>query len=241
MPPEGRRLHGRRHILSFEVIIEIAKEAVKHGINKIRLTGGEPLMRKNICHLIMLLKEIPGIREVALTTNGVLLASMAERLRAVGLDRINVSLDTLQHRRYKRLTRGGDIRRVFAGINAVIEAGFKNIKINMVLIPGFNHDEIEAMASFCRERCLQLQRINHYSLDNRDSCNSQYEAERPLSCDQCNRLRLTVDGKFKPCLFSDREFPVDTEDILSSIKQAIMNKPKRGLSCTVRGNWEIGG
>ena len=241
MPPRGVPLHTRDRILSYEEIVRIVEEAVRLGISKVRLTGGEPLVRKNIDHLILCLKNIKGVKEVALTTNGVLLSKMAVDLKQAGLDRINISLDTLDPEKYRTLTGASDLDKVLEGIGATLKAGFKNTKLNMVLIPDINLGCVEKMEKFCREKGLLLQRINHYSLHELLQTQQNYEAERPLSCEQCNRIRLTADGKLKPCLFSDREYPVDLEDIASSLQEAIINKPEHGTRCTVRGNWEIGG
>lgn len=241
MPSKGVQLKESSKILSYEEIVQVARGAAELGISKLRITGGEPLVRRDICHLVELLKRIPEIKEVSLTTNGVLLDRMAQGLKTAGLDRINVSIDTLDSQKYQEMTRGGDILRVLAGVDAAISTGFKNIKINMVILPRYNLSDIEQMEIYCQEKGLALQRINHYSLENRKSCSQDYQAERPLSCDACNRIRLTADGKFKPCLFSDEEYSVDFNDIPSSLKQAILNKPEHGLSCAVRGNWEIGG
>ena len=113
----------------------------------------------------------------------------------------------------------------------------------MVLFPGFNGTEVVDMESFCREKSLELQRINHYSLNCPESHPPAYElaAERPLACTACNRLRLTADGKLKPCLFSNREFAVDLADIRASLERTIRAKPQQGVSCTNRQNWQIGG
>ncbi len=241
MPSRGVKLKEAHEILSFEQIIEIVKVAAKLGIIKVRLTGGEPLVRNDICSLINSLKKVSGIQEISMTTNGVLLNYSALALKEAGLDRINISLDTLDPKKYRELTKGGNIQDVLVGIDSVLEAGFKNTKINMVLIPGFNTNSVEEMVDFCSEKALILQRINHYSLEDRTSCHWEYKAERPLSCTRCNRIRLTADGMLRPCLFSDLEIPVDLNNIAASIVKTIMNKPKDGCGCTVRGNWEIGG
>lgn len=241
MPSEGVKLKKAHEILSYEQIIDIVRVAAKLGIQKVRLTGGEPLIRKDVWSLIGLLKHISGIQEVSLTTNGVLLSEKAIQLKQVGLNRINISLDTLDPWKYRELTKGGNIQNVLDGIASVLKAGFKNTKINMVIIPGVNTDEVEEMAAFCHDKGIILQRINHYSLENRKSSHPRYETERPLSCEDCNRIRLTADGKLKPCLFSDLEIPVDLNNIAASIVKTILIKPKSGYKCTVRGNWEIGG
>ena len=241
MPAEGVALRPRREFLSYEAVVEIARVAAGLGLTKIRLTGGEPLIKKDIDVLIGGLKSVPGVREVALTTNGTLLAPLADRIKAAGLDRINISLDTLDAEKYRDITRGGDIRAALRGIDAALSAGFMNTKINMVLIPGTNDRDAEEMAAFCRGKGLTLQRIHHYSLRERGEAGDPLEAERPHACARCNRIRLTADGKLKPCLFSDTEVPVDLADIAASFVRAIREKPARGRSCTVRGNWQIGG
>jgi cyclic pyranopterin phosphate synthase len=241
MPPGGVPLGDRHHILSFEEITRIVQVAAGLGISKVRLTGGEPLVRKNVTELVRKLKSIKGLEEVTLTTNGVMLSYLAWALKESGLDRINISLDTLDSQKYRQVTRGGDLNKVLEGIESTRQAGFKNTKLNMVLIPGFNDNSVDEMARFCREKGFRLQRINHYSLHDRVISRQDYEAERPMACGTCNRIRLTADGKLKPCLFSDLEYPVDLDDISSTLKKTVFVKPKKGRQCTVRGIWEIGG
>ncbi len=241
MPEDGIPLKSHLDILSYEKIVQVATVAAELGIRKIRLTGGEPLIRRNISFLVRELKSVPGVREVSMTTNGTHLDLLAGELKRAGLDRLNISLDTLDPLKYRQITRIGDIGRALAGIRAAKEAGFAGIKINMVLITGFNDDEIGAMKAFCRQNGLSLQRIHHYSLSDLRTSHSVLEAERPPSCHVCNRLRLTADGKLKPCLFSNREFPVDFSDIRSCLEQAVAAKPANGVACDNRGNWQIGG
>ncbi len=241
MPEEGVDHKSHHDILSYEKILEVVKEAISLGIKKIRLTGGEPLVRKGILFLVEQLKKLPGLEELTLTTNGVLLDKMARSLKKAGLDRINISLDTLDPGKYKKLTRTGDIKHVLRGIEAVIDAGFNNTKINMVIIPGFNDNEGEAMQAFCREKGFALQRINHYSLTDIESIDRTYVAERPLKCERCNRIRLTADGKLKPCLFSDLEIPLDFNNLKESLINAIQCKPEGGTTNVTTQNWQIGG
>jgi cyclic pyranopterin phosphate synthase len=162
-------------------------------------------------------------------------------LKKTGLDRINISLDTLNPEKYKKLTCIGDIKNALKGIDAVIKAGFKNTKINMVLIPDFNDNEVEAMQEFCREKGFTLQRINHYSLTDIESIDRTYAAERPLKCELCNRIRLTADGKLKPCLFSNIEIPLDFSNLKESLINAIQCKPENGTTNATTQNWQIGG
>ncbi|MCU0236627.1 MAG: radical SAM protein [Acidobacteria bacterium] len=241
MPAAGIQLKRHADILPYERIVEVAAAAADLGIRKVRLTGGEPLVRRNIAFLVRELKALPGLSEVSMTSNGVLLDLLAGELKQAGLDRLNISLDTLDPDHYRQVTRNGEISRVLAGIDAARIAGFTGSKINMVLIPGFNDHEVAAMKDFCRRNGLQLQRIHHYSLHDLRTARSGLEAERPLSCSICNRLRLTADGKLKPCLFSDLEFPVDFSDIRSSLERAVQAKPQHGIACATRQNWQIGG
>ncbi len=241
MPETGIELKRHTDILPYERIVQIAAEAAKLGIHKIRLTGGEPLVRKNIAFLVRELKRVSGISEVSLTSNGILLELLAAELKQAGLDRLNISLDTLDPGKYRQITRNGELKKVLAGIRAAQRAGFRSSKINMVLIPGFNDDEIAAMKRFCLENDLLLQRIHHYSLHDHKTVQKEWAAERPLSCHVCNRLRLTADGKLKPCLFSDQEFIVDFSNIADSLERAVRAKPRHGVACHSRANWQIGG
>ena len=140
MPPEGveKRLHS--DILSIEELAEIAAAAVRCGVKKIRLTGGEPLVRRGLPDLCRMLRAIPGLAELCLTTNGSLLPQLARPLRDAGVDRLNISLDTLRPDRFAAMTRLGTLRDVLAGIKAAEAAGFRNLKFDTVLIGGFNDD-----------------------------------------------------------------------------------------------------
>jgi len=241
MPEQGIKLKSHEEILTYEQIIKIVKAAAELGFKKIRITGGEPLVRRGVEKLVKEIKSISGIEEVTLTTNGVLLKYMAKKLKDSGLDRINISLDTLNPNKYKEITRIGDIRFVLEGIDETIRVGFKNTKINMVIIPNFNDNEVEDMKNFCDSKGLFLQRINHYSLNNINSINKKYKAERPLPCSKCNRIRLTSDGYLKPCLFSNLMIKIDFNDIKSSIIKAIQEKPAAGTFNTTTYNYQIGG
>lgn len=243
MPEAGISLKSHHDIISYENILALVKAAVKLGINKVRLTGGEPLVRKGISRLVRDLRVIPGVRELAMTTNGVLLGEMAAELKNAGIDRLNISLDTIDPKKYRSITRVGDISHVLRGIHAAMAAGFKNTKVNMVIIPGFNDTQVDVqvMKEFCKKKGLSLQRINHYSLTDLGSISKEYRAERPLSCNECNRIRVTADGNLKPCLFSDEEYGINFEDIEASIREAILKKPEHGTCCDSRQNWQIGG
>jgi cyclic pyranopterin phosphate synthase len=241
MPPEGIELKSHSDILSYEEIISICKKAVKIGIDKIRLTGGEPLVRKGIVGLVRGIAEIPGIRDLAMTTNGITLDKFALPLKEAGLLRVNVSLDSLKKDRYKRITRGGDVENVLRGIDAALRAGLKPVKVNVVLMNGINDDEIPDLYRFADERGVLIQFIHPMTLKSPRTPQMPQIYNRPPNCANCNRLRLTADGKIKPCLLSDREIDVRTVDIYEAIFSAIDGKPKEGMTCHARKMVEIGG
>jgi cyclic pyranopterin phosphate synthase len=247
MPTEGLAPIEHKQILSYEEIVRILRVAVNTGVRKIRITGGEPLVRRNVSYLIALIKNIEGIKDLSLTTNGVHLEQYAEELVDAGIDRVNISLDSLRPDRYREITRGGDIDMVLNGIEAAERAGLIPIKINMVPIRGLNDDEIEEFAKITLKAPYQVRFIEFMPFDtNRWSREKFIPADEiksvveslglltpvnirksgparyfrlngapgvvgfisPLSnhfCGECNRLRLTADGKLRPCLFSETE------------------------------------
>jgi cyclic pyranopterin phosphate synthase len=238
MPEEGVPIRQHKDFLTFEQITAVVAEAVKLGINKVRLTGGEPLVKRGIVDLVRMIRGVEGLSHLALTTNGVLLSRYAGRLKAAGLDSVNVSLDTLEPERYRRLTRGGEIQRVLEGIESAITANIA-VKLNMVVLEDTSQEEIEEMRRFCSGKGLKLQLINHFAVGAEKTDNYNYE--RPPRCDECNKIRLLADGSLKPCLHSDEEIPVDMEDIAGSLRETIFRKPERGSVCTGRSMMEIGG
>ncbi len=159
MPESGINKLEHDKILSFEDIIAIAEAASDLGISKIRLTGGEPLVRRNITGLVSQLAGIPGIEEVTLTTNGTLFARMVKALRAGGLKRVNFSLDSLSAEKYDYITRGGCLEDAWKGILAAMEAGMHPVKLNTVIIKGFNDDEILKFADLAHRFPLQIRFI----------------------------------------------------------------------------------
>ena len=146
MPPEGVCKRDHRDTLPVEECAEIAEAAVRLGVKKIRLTGGEPLVRRGIVEICRQLRAIPGLEELCLTTNGSLLPELAKPLREAGVDRLNISMDTLRPDRFRDITRLGSLEDVMSGIEAAETAGFRNLKLDTVLIGGFNDDEI---GDFC--------------------------------------------------------------------------------------------
>lgn len=228
-------------IISYEQIESLTKVAAKIGITKIRLTGGEPLVRKNIEQLVAKLTAIDGIDEVCMTTNGSLLVDMAVKMKQNGLGRVNISIDSLDADRYRRVTRGGDLCKAIAGVDAAIKAGLTPIKINMVILDDTTETDIETMKTFCEQKGLQLQKIMQFSLYDRADLDRRFQTERPPKCNRCNRLRLTADGFLKPCLFSDNEIKVNFDNIRRSILEAVVKKPENGSSCRNRLMNQIGG
>lgn len=152
MPEEGVRLKSHSDILRIEELARIIDVASQLGITHVRLTGGEPLVRQGIVTLVCVLSEIPGISDISITTNGLLLPGLARPLREAGLDRVNVSLDTLRPERFRKITRRGDLKSVLAGLKAIEDVGLSPVKINTVVVKGINHDEMEDIAMLTRER-----------------------------------------------------------------------------------------
>jgi len=277
MPSGGVKFLEHKDILQYEEIARILRVAVHAGVRKVRITGGEPLVRKNIISLIKMIKSIEGIHQLSLTTNGMLLERYAEELADAGLDRVNVSLDSLKTERYREITRGGDLEAVLRGIEAAERAGLTPIKINMVPIRGLNDDEIGEFAKITLTAPYQVRFIEFMpfvteDIWNREKFISSEEIQSlveqigtlvpatmkktgparyfrfegsagvvgfisPISnhfCKECNRLRLTADGKLRPCLFSETEIDLkpalrrngSDAEIKRLIELSIAVKPK---------------
>jgi len=159
MPKEGMSSLGHEDILSYEEILRIVEIAVKTGIIKVRVTGGEPLVRRGVADFLTSLTKVAGLRDISLTTNGILLEDYAEEIFNAGIGRINVSLDSLSPDKYRDITRGGDINRVIRGIRKAYDTGFSPIKINVVAIKGFNDDEIIDFAKLSINKPYQIRFI----------------------------------------------------------------------------------
>jgi cyclic pyranopterin phosphate synthase len=160
MPEDGVDKQAHAQILRYEDLLRIARSATALGIDKIRVTGGEPLVRRGVVDFLRELGALPGVRDLALTTNGLLLAEMAADLRAAGVGRVNVSLDSLREQTFAEITRGGDLKRVLAGIEAAAAVGMK-IKLNMVVMRGVNDDEIVDFARLSVERPFSVRYIEY--------------------------------------------------------------------------------
>jgi len=159
MPKEGVSQFGHSEILSYEEILRLAVLAGKRGIDKIRITGGEPLVRKGVVDLVERLARLPGISDLSMTTNAILLGEFARDLRRAGLKRLNVSMDSLDPRKYREITRGGDLKKVWEGIEIARRAGIHPIKINVVAIAGFNDREVEDFARLTLQEPFQVRFI----------------------------------------------------------------------------------
>jgi cyclic pyranopterin phosphate synthase len=278
MPEQGVDLLKHHEMMSFEEIYNLVKALVPSGIKKIRLTGGEPLVRSGIENLIKMLRSIPEIEDITLTTNGILLEEMAEGLKAAGLTRVNVSLDSLDGNRFKQITRWGNLDKVLKGIDKAILTGLKPVKINVVAIKGFNDDEFIDFVKYAYNKEVQVRFIElmpigesddeailkHYPIDEiKKLIETKYQLEETSDiktngpaenyriiggkgsvgfigalshkfCSTCNRLRLTSDGKIRPCLYIDKEYDVlkliregaSPEEIRAYVEEIILGKPE---------------
>ncbi len=279
MPEEGIPLISHQDILAYEEILRIVRVFASEGISKVRLTGGEPLVRKGIVDFVARLSQIEEIKDLSLTTNGLLLKDLAEVLRQAGLKRVNISLDSLKRERFYQITRRDDFERVWSGIEEALRVGLTPIKINMVAIKGLNDDEIEAFAQLTSELPLTVRYIEYMPSGNGEEWKEadiltiaqiqarlqkmgnlisipsdrwdgpakrfRFEGARgeigligavsSHFCSDCNRLRLTPDGKIRTCLFSDDEVDVkeilrsggSDEDLKARLLMALGAKPER--------------
>ncbi len=166
MPPEGIKWQPHTTIIRYEEIAQIVKEAASQGINEVRLTGGEPLARQGLPELVRMIANIPGINDISLTTNGLLLEKYAGPLAAAGLRRVNISLDTLNPEKFRKITRGGQLERVWAGLEAAEAKGLFPIKINTVAMRGINEDEILDLARLSLDHSWQMRFIELMPINN---------------------------------------------------------------------------
>ena len=267
MPEDGICKMDRIELMTEEEMIQAVEVAASLGIRKLRITGGEPLVKCNILSICQRAAAVEGIEEVCITTNGTLLPKLAKPLKEAGVTRINLSLDTLNPHKYAYITRVGQLEAFQAGLKAAFDAGFEKIKVNAVLIGGFNDDEIVTLANLTREYPLDMRFIELMPILNSDEFGEAayipyarvleklpeavaVEADggvaklyrlpdakgnigliSPISahfCKECNRLRLTQDGKLKPCLHAEDEYAIkglDFAGMKAVMEQAIWNKP----------------
>ena len=267
MPEDGVCKKDHEDMLTEDEIITAVEAAASLGITKLRITGGEPLVKKNIVSICRRAAGVEGIQEVCLTTNGVLLPQLAKPLKEAGVKRLNLSLDTLDPQKYAYITRVGKLDTFLAGLDAAFEAGFEKIKINAVLIGGFNDMEIVTLAELTKRYPVDMRFIEMMPMyDSGDFDETAFipytrvldalpEAVpvehdggvaklyrlpgakgnigliSPVSahfCGACNRIRLTADGKIKPCLHSADEYSLkglDLDGMRKALQEAIWNKP----------------
>jgi GTP 3',8-cyclase len=226
MPAEGLSLIKHEDILTFEEIIDFTRMAVKNGITKVRITGGEPLVRRGIEHLVKSLSEIKGIKDLSMTTNGILLDKYAQVLFDAGLHRINISLDSMDPDKYRKITRVGNIEDLFRGIKAAKKVGFDPIKINTVIQKNSKEPDAVGVAEFAKNNGLIIRYIRQMDL-----CMGQFwivEGGDGGNCSICNKLRLTSNGKLKPCLFNEKSYDIKELGMENAFQMAIKNKPKCG-------------
>ncbi len=239
MPESGITLLNHEDILSFEEIIEVVKEAVTLGISKIRITGGEPLVRKGIVDLVRMISGIPEITDFGLTTNGILLHEFAEPLANAGLHRINISLDTINPVKFREITRIGNLSMVFAGIEAAKKAGLNPIKINCVVKNSSLEQDAQDVKQYCIRNGLEVRFIHEMDLES--GCFTVVEGGTGGDCKSCNRLRLTADGMLKPCLFNNIGYDIRKIGIREAFLKAIDTKPERGSINGINRFHNIGG
>jgi cyclic pyranopterin phosphate synthase len=239
MPESGITLMRHEDILSYDEIADFTRVAVGMGINKVRITGGEPLVRKGVVNLVSMLSEIDGIEDLSMTTNGILLEEFAPALKSAGLQRVNISLDTVDRQRFEYLTRNGSLDDVLKGIEATINAHLLPIKINCVVMESANEPDAEGVSEFCRKHGLEIRYIRQMDL-----VNGHYYVVNGGSggdCGICNRLRLTSNGKLKPCLFNDIEFDIRKTGYDEALKLAAEYKPECGTRNLTGKFYNIGG
>ena len=288
MPAGGVPMLGHKDILSFEELTEVVGACAQLGVRKVRLTGGEPLVRRGLPELVRMIRAVPGVEELAMTTNATLLAPVAAELHHAGLDRLNVSLDTLDAARYAELTRGGSLEDALAGLAAARDAGFSHTKVNCVLMGGVNDADVPRLAELARTEPIDVRFIELMPMGpcagwpkarfvpaetvlevvpglvplRRDGVAELWHALgwagnvgliRPMShrfCDGCSRIRVTADGRLKPCLHSAAEIPLrglHGEALLSELRRGIAAKPayhhmdRDHASQSARDMNEIGG
>ncbi len=239
MPEEGIRLMDHRDILSFEEITAFTKLAVANGITKVRLTGGEPLVRKGIVELVEMLAGIDGLKDLSMTTNGILLPDYAADLKKAGLSRINISLDSVDAEKYAQITRNGELAKVLNGIDAARLAGIEPIKINCVLLGSMPDEEPSQLKQFCESRGLQLRFIHQMNLKTGEY--STVEGGDGGNCSQCNRFRLLANGDIKPCLFSNLAYNIRKLGHQEALNMALGNKPPSGTYNFSGEFYNIGG
>jgi cyclic pyranopterin phosphate synthase len=238
MPPEGITLKSHKDTISYEEIFETAKQAVNLGITKIRITGGEPLVRKGIVNLVEMIASL-SLKDFAMTTNGILLKKYAKQLKKAGLHRVNISLDAVNPKRYKEITRCGNIEQVLEGIEAAKQAGLTPIKINTVIEKSKLEPDALEVTEFANKNNLQIRYIRKMDLNKGKFW--IVDGGTGGHCPTCSRIRLTSDGTIYPCLFSDLGYNIRKLGIKNAILKAVENKPEKGILSKNNTFYNLGG
>jgi len=239
MPEKGIQLIPHDEILRYEEILGVVREAVSLGVDKVRITGGEPLVRKGVETLVAMIAATPGVRELTLTTNGVLLEEYAPKLAAAGLHRINVSLDTVDPAQFFSITRGGCLPKVLRGIEAAKEAGLHPVKINCVVLNSSDEANAKEVREYCERNGLEARFIRRMDLEN--GCFTVVDGGAGGDCRACNRLRLTANGFIRPCLFDNISFSIRDMGARAALQAAVGMKPEKGTRNTINQFNNIGG
>lgn len=239
MPEGGITLLPHNEILTFEEITQVVRYAADHGVYKIRLTGGEPLVRKNIVDLVAMIAEIPGVTDFSMTTNGQMLTHFARDLKKAGLHRINISLDTLNPQKFSMITRGGVLEKTLNGIFAARDAGLHPIKLNCVIENSPEEDDARQVREFAENNGFEVRFINKMNLET--GVFSYVIGGEGGKCSTCHRLRLTAKGDLVPCLFSDVEYNIREFGIEKAFELALYNKPCCGHKAVKHSFYNIGG
>jgi GTP 3',8-cyclase len=239
MPEEGIKLFLHKEILTFDEITGFTRIAVSKGVSKVRITGGEPLVRRGITALVRMISDIPGIEDLSMTTNGTLLKLFANELKASGLHRVNISLDTVDPEKFKIITRTGNITDVFEGIEAAKNAGLLPVKINCVIRDSKEEQDAKAVTQFCIENDLEIRYIRQMDLVSGHF--SVVDGGTGGNCALCNRLRLTSNGKLKPCLFNNIELDIRELGFEKALTLAAELKPECGSKNESGTFYNIGG
>lgn len=239
MPDRDVPLIQREDRLTFEEITEVARAAAGLGFDKIRLTGGEPLLRSNLVGLVAMLGRVRGLKDLSMTTNGLLLDRYALPLAEAGLHRVNISLDSVDPDTYREKTRGGDLSRAIKGIRAAQAAGFRRIKLNCVVEWSSEEPDAREVATFAEREGLEVRFIRRMNLATGEFW--VVDGGAGGDCARCNRLRLSCEGLVRPCLFSDVGFSVRELGAKAALVGAIEAKPESGEQCVTSTFSQIGG
>lgn len=239
MPEEGIEPINHSDLMSFEEITDFVKCAVSMGINKVRLTGGEPLVRKGIVNLVRMIREIEGVKDLSMTTNAVLLKQFAKPLKDAGLMRLNISLDTLDREKFKAISRRDFLPQVLEGIDEAIKCGFDKIKLNCVVLKDRNEPNALEVEAYAKEKGLEARFIRTMNLDTGEFW--VVDGGNGGDCGICNRIRLSSDGKVLPCLFSDIGFSVREYGVCEAIRLAVESKPQKGTLSRSHEFYNVGG